>query len=172
MDISPLFTASVPVFLQYLASLRRIVGAVEALPLEQSRLVLRARLAPDMHPFYSQAEMAIQFARRAAFPLAGRHVPVSVHDETSFETLYLKIEQVSGELRSLQPSEFAGAQARLIAEQAGQAEVRLPAEQFLHNYALPNFFFHLNMAYAIARANGAALGKATYDGIHIYPSGA
>jgi hypothetical protein len=172
MDESPLFTASVPVLLRYLESLRRIVGAVEALPNELARGVLLARLAPDMLSFHAQAETAVQFARRTAFPLAGKQVPPFVPAENTFEALYQKIKQVSTELRAFAPSEFKEANARVIAERAGNTELRLPAEQFLHEYALPNFFFHLNMAYAIARANGAALGKGTYDGFHVYASGA
>ena len=40
---------------------------------------------------------------------------------------------------------------------------------FLHLYGLPNFFFHMNMAYANLRAQGMEIGKADYDGLHGYP---
>jgi hypothetical protein len=71
-------------------------------------------------------------------------------------------------LQALTPDEFVNAQARKIPEKAGAALVKLPAARFLHEFALPNFFFHLNMAYAIARMQGCALGKADYDGFHVY----
>ena len=38
----------------------------------------------------------------------------------------------------------------------------LTAEQYARDWALPQFYFHLNTAYAILRANGVALGKADY----------
>jgi hypothetical protein len=35
-------------------------------------------------------------------------------------------------------------------------------------FGLPNFYFHLALAHAIARANGVRLGKADFDGLHRY----
>ena len=40
---------------------------------------------------------------------------------------------------------------------------------FLNLYRLPNFFFHMNMAYANLRAQGMEIGKADFDGLHGYP---
>ena len=167
-----LYAACVPVLLRYLASLRRIVAAVEAMPDGAAARVFAARLAPDMLAFHAQVETAAQFARRTAFPLAGLPVPRFASVAQDFGALYHKIDQVSDELSALPPVAFAGAGARQIGEQAGQAELLLPAGRFLHEYAIPNFFFHLNMAYAIARANGAPLGKGMYDGFHVYAGAA
>ena len=36
---------------------------------------------------------------------------------------------------------------------------------------MPNFFFHLTMGYAALRAAGVPLGKADFDGFHVYPEG-
>ena len=38
-------------------------------------------------------------------------------------------------------------------------------------YAVPNFFFHYSMVYAIARNAGVAIGKTDFDGFHKYPLG-
>ena len=43
-------------------------------------------------------------------------------------------------------------------------EMTLPAQTYLTNYALPNFYFHTSMAYAIARKNGVPLGKVNFMG--------
>jgi hypothetical protein len=37
-------------------------------------------------------------------------------------------------------------------------------------YAVPNFFFHYAMVYAIARQGGVPVGKSDFDGYHHYPS--
>jgi len=39
------------------------------------------------------------------------------------------------------------------------------------SYAMPNFFFHLCMAYALLRAQGVPLGKPDFDGWHRYAPG-
>ena len=40
---------------------------------------------------------------------------------------------------------------------------------FLHLYGIPNFFFHLSMAYANLRTEGMEIGKADFDAHHGYP---
>ena len=38
----------------------------------------------------------------------------------------------------------------------------MKGEAYLMHWALPNFFFHITMAYAILRNNGVELGKTDY----------
>jgi hypothetical protein len=165
-----LFDACVPVLLRYLDSLDRILIAVEALAPGQAAQVLEARLAPDMLPFARQVETAAHFALRTAYPLARCTVPPFVASDSTVEGLRVRVRANRALLGALAPEDFAGAESRTIAEQAGEARVELPAARFLSEYALPNFFFHLGMAFAIARAHGCALGKAQYDGFHVYSS--
>jgi hypothetical protein len=54
---------------------------------------------------------------------------------------------------------------------AGLSERRLCGRDFLLLYAFPNFLFHLCMAYAILRQQGAAIGKQDFDFFHVYPEG-
>jgi uncharacterized protein len=170
MDQPPLFDACVPVLLRYLDSLDRILVAVDALPPAQAARVLEARLAPDMLPFARQVETAAHFALRTAWPLAGRAVPPFVSSSPTVAGLRARVRANRELLGTLTPDEYESAASRTIAEQAGEARVELPAARFLAEYALPNFFFHLGMAYAIARLHGCALGKAQYDGFHVYPA--
>ncbi|MFT3957109.1 MAG: DUF1993 domain-containing protein [Piscinibacter sp.] len=164
-----LYEASVPVLLRYLDSLDRVLDAVDALPPARAAQVLHARLAPDMLPFARQVETAAYFTLRTACPLAGRAVPPFVAAAPTLAGLRERVEAARTLLRSLAASEFADAGTRVLSEHAGEALVELPAARFLAEYALPNFFFHLGMAYAISRQQGCALGKAAYDGFHVYP---
>lgn len=169
MNTPWLYAASVPVLLRYLDSLDRILDAVEALPPAQAAQVLQAALAPGMLPFARQVETAAYFALRTAFPLAGRALPPFVAAGPTLAGLRGRVAATRQLLDSLAADEFVAAEARMLRERAGEAALELPAARFLTEYALPNFFFHLGMAYAIARQHGAALGKAAYDGFHAYP---
>ncbi len=40
--------------------------------------------------------------------------------------------------------------------------LNLPAKDYIFNYALPNFFFHVQTAYSILRLKGVPLGKSDY----------
>lgn len=166
-----LHAASVPVFLRYLERLRHLVDAAEAFATGRGDAAsewLDARLAADMLPFGQQVSIAANFALRACFPLAGLPVPPYGDFPTSFDGLRQRIARVVELLGALDPAQFEGAESRVPQSMAGRAQVALPAGQFLLQYALPNFFFHLTTAYAILRQRGVALGKEDFDGFHAY----
>jgi len=166
-----LHAASVPVFLRYLERLQHLVDAAEAAAADRGYAAadwLGARLAPDMLPFEQQVGIAAHFALRASHPLAGLAVPPYGDFPASFDGLRQRIARVAGLIGVLDPAPFEAAESRTLESQAGQALVRLPAPEFLLQYALPNFFFHLSCAYAILRQRGVALGKQDFDGFHAY----
>ena len=74
-------------------------------------------------------------------------------------------------MEALDPAAFAGAETRRIRHRAGFADLDQSGADFLHLYGMPNFLFHASMAFAILRANGVAVGKADFDGLHDYPPG-
>ncbi|WP_341887251.1 DUF1993 domain-containing protein [Variovorax sp. YR752] len=163
--------ASVPVFLSYLERLRHLVDAAEAFAVRRGDAApewLEARLAADMLPFEQQVSIAAHFALRACFPLAGLPVPPYGDFPATFDGLRQRIARVVELLGALDPAQFEGAGSRVAHSTAGHAQVALPAAQFLLQYALPNFFFHLTTAYAILRQRGVALGKQDFDGFHSY----
>lgn len=167
-----LFDASVPVFLRYLERVAAFVAAAEEFARMHGRsadALLAARLAPDMLPFERQVVIATNFSLRASFPLAGEPIPPYGEFPATFAGLRARTERATRLLQSLQPDQFAGAELRVLESQAGEALVRLPASEFLFQYALPNFFFHVSAAYAVLRSQGVPLGKADFDGFHSYP---
>lgn len=170
MNHPQIYEACVPVLVRYLESLERIVVAVEALPEQEWNVVLHSQLAPDMLAFYKQVETAAYFALRTAYPLAGLPVPPFLESAPTLVALHARVKSTLGLLQDLSPSDFIDAQNRTIHEKGGAALIELPADQFLHEFAMPNFFFHLNMAYALARLHGCRLGKTQYDGFHVYKS--
>ena len=170
MTIS-LYDASVPVFRRYLDRLVGLVDVAEsqapALGLDEATL-LGTRLAEDMLPFETQVVIAANFALRGSFPLAGQAVPPYGDFPTSFDGLRARIAHAVALLDTLEPSRFADMEMQIIESQAGRALVALPAAEFLFHYALPNFFFHITMAYALLRQRGFAIGKEDFDGWHSY----
>jgi uncharacterized protein len=170
-----LYDASVPVFLRYLERLECFVDAAEAFARASARdrqasidELLAARLEPDMLPFEQQVLIATNFSLRACFPLADEPIPPDGEFPATAAGLRARAHRAAALLRSLPPARFDDAQARVLESRAGLALVRLPAAQFLFEYALPNFFFHVTAAYAILRSQGVPLGKEDFDGFHAY----
>jgi hypothetical protein len=164
MADSPLYTASAPVFRRYLGRL------VEWLVRAETRgdELLAARLAPDMLPLERQVAIAAHFTLRAAYPLAGQPVPPFGDAPATWSGLRERLDRVLTLLDALTPAQFETAAARTITSDAGEATLQLDGATFLHQFALPNFFFHLAAAYAILRQQGVLLGKADFDGFHQY----
>jgi uncharacterized protein len=152
-----MYQATVPVFRHYLA---RVSGMVEAAGPE----ALEARIA-DALPAGRQFATAAGFALRIACPLAGREVPDLP------EALGPRLAVARAMLGAMQPADFEGAEERTIRHRAGEADLAQTAAEFLYLYGLPNFFFHLTMGYAALRLAGVPLGKADFDGFHLYPTG-
>ncbi len=169
--VPPLYTASVQVFLRYVANLGRMLNVAQAYATaagQDPAPWLQQRMAPDMLPLGKQVEIAANFSLRAAFPLAGKAVVPYGDFAPSFAGLQQRLAYVADQLNRLAPADFEGDSARLIEDRAGDATVRLAPAEFLHQYAMPNFLFHTSMAYAILRSVGVPLGKGDFDGLHRY----
>ncbi|MCX7278212.1 MAG: DUF1993 domain-containing protein [Burkholderiales bacterium] len=166
-----MYAASVPVCQRYLGQLAHMLNLAEAHAARQALDVpnlLQARLAPDMLPLALQVDIAAHFALRACAPLAGLDVPDFGEDSHSFEQLQTRIRHNQAFLDTLTPELMEDGAQRSCSSQAGKALVTLPGDTFLSQYALPNFFFHLSCTYAILRQQGVPLGKADFDGWHLY----
>ncbi len=170
MPIS-LYDMSVPVFLRYLDRIVGLIESAERFVREREcspNQLLGARLAADMLPFEQQVVIAINFTLRASYPLAGASIPPYGNFPDTFDGLRARAERAKLLLRTLQSSQFVGGEARVLESRAGEALVRLPASEFLLQYALPNFFFHVSAAYAVLRNQGVMLGKKDFDAFHVY----
>jgi len=157
MTAPPLFTASVPVFRHYLGRVSRMVELA-------GENALQWRVA-DGFPASQQFATVAGFALRVACPLAGREVPDMP------VALAPRLAVARALLGAMRPGEFEGAEDRIIRHRAGEAELEHSGAEFLHLYGMPNFFFHLTMGYAALRIAGVPLGKADFDGFHVYPAG-
>lgn len=167
-----LFEASVPVFSRYLNQLSTLIQIAEAHAQRHALAeaeILQARLSPDMLPLALQIEIAANFVKRACAPLAGLDIPGYESRCESFAELQQHIETTRIFVATLSPEQMATAASRTHESKAGEALVTLKGTEFLTQYALPNFFFHLTTAYAILRHIGIAVGKADFDGFHQYP---
>ena len=153
-----MFAASVPVVLQ---GLRQAQVLLEKTP----PTLMQARLAPGMFDLGTQVGVVAGFALRATYPLMGRAVPQLCGPPGE------RLAQARALVEGLHPDDFAQAENRMISHRAGFADLTQPAADYLNHFALPNLWFHLSMIHAILRANGVPVGKADFDGLHVYPDG-
>jgi hypothetical protein len=60
---------------------------------------------------------------------------------------------------------WSGPRCRIL-HRAGEADLDQTGTDYLHLFALPDLWFHLSIAHAIFRAEGLAIGKADFEGLH------
>ena len=152
----------VAIFCRSLGQLSAMLDKLDAQP-----QILAARLHPDMLPFAQQVRAAVSFSLRGCCPLAG----LEVADFSDAASLQEQIAQTMRYLKAIPAERFDGPLERICRDRAGFADIALPANEYLNLYILPNFYFHFSMAYAIARSQGAAIGKGDFDGYHAYAPG-
>ena len=68
-------------------------------------------------------------------------------------------QQLQSIVESYKPEAFEGSEAREIAIKIPNMELKFSGLDYVNQWAMPNFYFHTTMAYAILRHNGIELGK-------------
>ena len=163
-----MYKTSVPVFKQLLNSLSAILTKAEAYAAEKKfepAILLNARLYPDMFPLIRQVQVAADFAKSVSARLAGVEVPVYEDNEQTFADLQTRISKTLSFIENLTPAQFESSETREIVLRPGTPkEKKLVGHNYLINYGLPQFFFHVTTAYAILRHNGLEVGKGDFMG--------
>ena len=165
-----MYNSSVPVFKQLLNSLSDILTKAEALAIEKKfepKVLLDARLFPDMFPLSRQVQIATDFAMSVPARLAGVEVPAYDNNDQSFTELQDRISKALMFIDNLTPAQFENSETREIILRLGTPkEKTLLGHTYLSNYGLPQFFFHVTTAYGILRHNGLEVGKGDFMGAY------
>ena len=162
-----IYEASIPPIIRALENLSRILDkAVAHTKAEDKSLdtLLEARLAPDMHPFPRQIQIASDVAKMGAARLAGVEPPSYPDEEKTFPELQQRIAKTIAYLKGFQPEQFEGAESRTVVLKFPGGEMSFSGRDYLNGFVLPNLYFHITTAYALLRHNGINIGKMDYLG--------
>ncbi|MFO0739513.1 MAG: DUF1993 domain-containing protein [Labilithrix sp.] len=125
--------------------------------------LLTARLAPDMFPLVRQFQSICDQTKLVCSRLTGKEVPSHPDTEETWDELRTRVAAARELLKSFKPADFEGAEKRHVT-MAWMPGKYLLGKDYLHQFALVNFHFHLSIAYAILRHNGVPLGKVDFIG--------
>lgn len=121
--------------------------------------ILKARLAPDMLTFIHQIRIATDVAKGAAARLSGLEPPVWEDNESTFVDVHTRIGKALEYFAKFEPSQLDGAEKKAIALKLPFGTLDMSGQQYVLQFVLPNFYFHVTTAYNILRHNGLAIGK-------------
>jgi hypothetical protein len=159
--------ASVPVFIRGLEVLDALLTKAEAHAKETGidpAVLVGARLAPDMFTLAGQIQRASDASKLAVQRLSAGEAPRFDDNETTLPELRTRIASTITYLRSVTPEQLAGSDTRLIELKAGSHTMQFVGINYLFEFALPNFYFHVTTAYGILRNQGLKIGKLDYLG--------
>jgi uncharacterized protein len=160
---------TVSAFLQILDGLSGLLAKAEAhckAKNIQPEVLLDARLYPDMFPLTRQVQTTCDFAMKTCARLTGSEVPAVLDSEKSFEELQQRIAKAIDYVKSFKPAQFDGSDTRDVTFPVGGGNTRtMKGQQYLVNFAFPNFYFHAATAHGILRHNGVEIGKRDFLGV-------
>jgi hypothetical protein len=162
-----IYDASIPVLQRMLRNLSAILDKAAAHASARKidpAVLLSMRLSPDMFPLMRQVQTATDFAKAIASRLAGREPPKWDDTEKTFDDLKLRIDRALKLLSELNRQDIDGSETREVTVSPGGRQFTFNGADYLFRFSLPNFYFHVTMAYAILRHAGIELGKRDFIG--------
>lgn len=164
-----------PTYRQMLRTLSGLLDKAGAqLSASEAEALPSARLAPDMFPLAAQLRFAAYQAQEPLFRLRGEPMPerlagiLAEARETgerpgSIADAKARIEEALTALDELDPAALdQGAGLPIALDLPNGMVFDLTGDQYVRDWALPQFYFHVIAAYAILRSRGVEIGKADY----------
>ena len=162
-----MYVAAVPPIIRSLSNLRAILekaaAYAEAKKIDPSVLI-NARLYPDMFPLSRQVQLASDVAKGAASRLAGLEPPKYEDNESTFPELLARLDKTIALLEYCKPEQVDGSEDKTIVLPMHDKTVTFTGSSYLHDFVLPNVYFHVTTVYAILRHNGVEIGKKDFLG--------
>ncbi len=161
--MTDLYTLSVPVLRHYVTQIGVVLNVAAETP-----EALAAQVSDDVWSAGRQLSVALGFALRATYPVAGKPTPDIAWTAESLDEVREWRDRAAGLLDALTPQDFFNP-PETITHKAGFAELSQDPFDYITLFALPNFFFHMVAGYTALRAAGVPLSKGHFDGLHEYP---
>ncbi|MSO65019.1 MAG: DUF1993 domain-containing protein [Alphaproteobacteria bacterium] len=162
-----MFQSSAPIFVQHLLALSAILDKAQAFAdakKVEANVLLDQRLYPDMFPLVRQVRSTCDHAMRACGLLAGKELPTFSNDEATIAQLKDRIAKVIDFIKGIKASQVDGTESKEVTVKFPTGERKFVGQPFLLGFCLPNFYFHLTIAYGILRSIGVEVGKRDFMG--------
>jgi hypothetical protein len=163
--MASLYDAAFPLYLRMLRNLDAILDKAIAYADEKGvdvQELVDTRLATDMHSLVGQVQLASDAAKGGAARLAGVDSPSFPDTEKTMAELKARIAKTIAFVETIKPEQVDGDEARTIEVKLPNRTLTFTAKDFLFNFSLPNFLFHITTAYGVLRHAGVPLAKMDY----------
>ncbi|WP_194953161.1 DUF1993 family protein [Sphingopyxis solisilvae] len=145
------------VFTDMLGSLDHLVS--KAIDAGMTDDVLATKLTDDMFPLELQFRVALNQVLLALNQVGGQAVPLEENAYGSLAEVRRRIAAVRSLVDQADPAGWADADGRVDLTLPNGVRFLMSAEADVRDWIMPNFYFHVTMAYALLRDAGLVIGK-------------
>jgi hypothetical protein len=149
--------SALTVFSNMLGTLDRLVGKAEEAGMADR--VLAEQLTEDMFPLELQFRVALNQVLLALNQVGGKTVPLEETPYQSLAEVRERIAAVRSRIDQADPKEWAEPDAAVDLMLPNGVRFLMSSEEDIRDWIMPNFYFHVTMAYALLRKAGLAVGK-------------
>lgn len=160
-----LYDASIPGYVLMLKNLAALLEKAEAHAAATGvdpATYLSARVTEDMAPLTRQIQMASDAAKGGAARLAGVTPPSMPDTETTWAEVKARVAKTLAFVKTITPDQVSDDETRIIELPTPNRTLTFTARDFLLQFSLPNFHFHVVTAYGLLRGQGVPIGKMDY----------
>jgi hypothetical protein len=126
-------------------------------------MLLAARLYPDMFSLIQQLQYALYLPIDFARHFTDEPAPHVGYEEATFEDVHASLKTAIAYLKAIPPGRLTERAQRLVPIFFDGTK-GMPADDYAATVEMPDFYFHLSIAYAILRHNGVPLSKGDFIG--------
>lgn len=162
-----LYDVSIPAFIRGLKNLSIMLEKGKAFAAEQDMELselLDARLIEDMAPLTRQIQMVTDTAKFVAVRVGQVENDPWLDEEASFPELEARVAKAIAFLQAASPDGFEGREEAAVILTTPSGAIPFTGSTYVHGFAIPNFYFHLSMAYGLLRMKGVPVGKLDFLG--------
>ena len=161
------YAASAGVFIRMLTNLQAIMAKAEVNATDRKfnpDNFIAMRLSPDMNPFSFQLQSSTDRSKLFLARVSGVAAPSWPDTEKSWAELKDRLQAGLDYAKSIKVEQLDGLDDKLIPLKVRGEDVQWPAQKYLLENAIPNFYFHVTTAYDILRHAGVPVGKRDFTG--------
>lgn len=144
-------------FANMLGTLDHIVGTAQGAGMSDDGL--STKLTEDMFPLEMQFRVALNQVLLALAQVGGKPIPLEQTEYRSLAEVRERIAAVWSHIDGSEPAEWADANAPVDLTLPNGVRFLMSSEEDIRDWIMPNFYFHVTMAYALLRSAGLVIGK-------------
>ncbi|MCR2834435.1 DUF1993 domain-containing protein [Parerythrobacter lacustris] len=153
-------TAALATYQNMLGTLDHLVG--KASEHEKGVALLESRLAEDMYPLHTQIRFTIGQVIVALDRLGALGLESDDSDIVDFTDARARIARTKALVANTDVASWPASDATVEFDLPNGKAFEMQAHEYIRDWAMPQFYFHLMAAYAILRKEGLTIGKADY----------